>query len=217
MISDNAPAPYLHKWGSFPADAFIPEAVRPALAKLYDLRTKVADAREAEIAARARIDEVEKAQVHAAVARIAAGEDVGVDSKPVAKAQADHAQAVRDLHATQRALEMVEAELCQAYSQPANAREAERLANEATEAARAVYRDAIEALAAARRDFHEAADAQRFAKVAGLPMNHRDRRTAASYTGQRVGDSSQELAKLRAEADPPVVQVPDDLASTTFR
>ena len=210
----NEPAPYLQKWGGFPRDEYIPEGCKESVARLLDLRVKLADAREAEQEARANIAKADHASIDATVQALARGELASVDNRPVSVAQAAHYQAVTNLRALNGAMELAEREVANAYAR--NAGEAARLANEAVNVARTKYRKAIESVAQCRREFHDALDTARFAVEASLPLHDSKRGPSVNHVGQRVGDSPQELGKLRNEVDPPVAQRPTDQASTRF-
>lgn len=210
----NEPAPYIQNWGSFPQDKYIPEGCREPVARLLDLRVKLADAREAEQTARANILKADQASIDVTVQALARGEIASVDNRPVSEAQSKHYQAVRDLRAINGAMELAERDVAAAYAQ--NGDEAQRLASDATEAARAKYRKAIEDVAQCRREYFDALDTVRFNSQAVLPLTHKRRSPSVNHVGQTVGDSTYELQKLRNEATPPVAQRPTDLASTRF-
>lgn len=214
MTTDHQPPPYYQRWGGFPRQDFIPEGARDAVSRLLDLRVKLADAREDEAAKRAAIAKADQASVDATIQALVRGKTASVDPKPVSDAQLAHYRAVTALRALNGAIEIAEREVADAYAR--HAAEAHRLASEAVETARATYRESIEAVAQARRDYHDALDTLRFAGLAVLPLTSNKRDPAVNHVGQRVGDSPEELGKLRREVDPPVVKAPTDLASTTF-
>jgi hypothetical protein len=210
----------LETYAVLPPEQYIPEGVKPIVDKLHSLRIKVVDNMEAVAVARQRITEVESAQIKATVDKLAAGEtDASVNSTPVDKAKRDAEAALRNLRASYEAVRLVEIELGAAYE--AHKVEALSLADDAVETIRGEYRKAVEQLAKVRRDFHDAADAARFARLATATVSDKARMSMIGYNGQRVADSAAELARFRAEIDPPMmpesVLTPEGEARNTGR
>jgi hypothetical protein len=210
----NEPAQYFQQWGGFPREEYIPKGCRESVRHLLDLRVKLADAREAEQEARANIAKADQQSIDATVQALARGELASVDNRPVSEAQAVHYQAVTNLRALNGAMEIAEREVANAYARHAG--DAKRLASNAVEAARANYRQAIDTVAQCRRDYHDALDTVRFADQASLSLHDSKRGPVLNHIGQRVGDSPQELGKLRNEVDLPIAQRPTDQKSTMF-
>lgn len=198
------PLPQMSRYAGIPPEQFQPDAVKPIVAKLYELRTRRIDAREKASEAKANIDRVDHAETVKAANAIANGDfNAKPNHEAVDKARAEFEALTRELHATDKAHDLTEAELDEAYR--ANADETIALATDTVEAIRPRYREAIEALAAIRREYHTAVEALSFARAVTVSPQERNRHPMVAFNGQRVGDSGQAtMMGMRAECDPPM-------------
>lgn len=185
------------KFGMFPDAKHLPKAVRADVEKLLALRTKALDAREAAVAAQARIGQVEAEAIKQATEKLLAGKDAEPEADAVDKARRDFGQSVRNLKAIEGAITQLEARLMVAFK--ANLDESHELAAGIVEDARAGYLKSLDAAAEARRKFYEAASIEAFSHAFDG-----ERIPAIVGYGQRVPDEAP-WNVLRRELERPVV------------